>query len=349
MVIISPPGIQQDTLKTQVRQIHDTVTLHRDSLTLRPDTLHAPDTLQIRKDTVKHLTRSAGNEMKVHITDTTSVCTKTIICDFIFYNKENSISNPALNPVHSFPFWYIDNLQNKKAEEKTSLLTHLHHGEKLPVQVFHNDWIILVIISLAFLYSVVRSSSTRLFSSMADFVLFRSINDKSPRDISGIFTWQSTLLNLVSFTTLGLFFFMVFLFYKIDLPVPLKPWLWFISTGVIIAGVTLRHFICILTGNISGQKEVFREYLINIYQSYRVSSILIFFIIILILYTAFFRSSVFFFAGFLILGIIYIIRVMRLLIIFLNRNISIFYLILYLCALEILPVLILMKYFTGLI
>jgi hypothetical protein len=45
----------------------------------------------------------------------------------------------------------------------------------------------------------------------------------------------------------------------------------------------------------------------------------------------------------------YLIRVIRLIIIFLNRNISIFYLILYLCALEILPVLIVIKYFTGLV
>ena len=47
--------------------------------------------------------------------------------------------------------------------------------------------------------------------------------------------------------------------------------------------------------------------------------------------------------------LMYSIRVIRLLIIFLNRNISIFYLILYLCALEILPVLIVVKYFTGLV
>ena len=54
-------------------------------------------------------------------------------------------------------------------------------------------------------------------------------------------------------------------------------------------------------------------------------------------------------AGIIVLGFMYLVRVIRLLIIFLNRNISIFYLILYLCALEILPVLIVVKYFTGLV
>ncbi len=261
MVIISPPGFQQDTLKMQIRQVHDTVTLRHDSLTFRPDTLSAPDSLKVRKDTVKHLTTPARRQMKVHITDTTSVCTKNITWDFIYYNKENSVSNPGLNPVHSFPFWYIDTLQKKRADEKTSLLTHLHQGEKLPVQTLHNDWILLLIIGLALLYSVVRSSSTRLFRNISRFILFQGINSISSRDINGLFTWQSTVLNLVSFTILGLFSFMALVFYKITMPVALKPFLWLISTGVIIAGVTFRHFICTLTGNISGQKDVFREYL----------------------------------------------------------------------------------------
>jgi len=41
-------------------------------------------------------------------------------------------------------------------------------------------------------------------------------------------------------------------------------------------------------------------------------------------------------------------RIIKLFSIFLNRNISILYLILYLCALELLPVVVLIKYFAGL-
>jgi hypothetical protein len=101
-------------------------------------------------------------------------------------------------------------------------------------------------------------------------------------------------------------------------------------------------------GNLSGESEVFNEYLLNVYQSYRFSSLIVFTLVILLVYTAVLPTSVYFIAGVIVLIIFYLIRVLRLFLIFMKRNISILYLILYLCALEILPVLILVKYFTGL-
>jgi hypothetical protein len=53
-------------------------------------------------------------------------------------------------------------------------------------------------------------------------------------------------------------------------------------------------------------------------------------------------------AGIAILLVFYLLRTFRLFLIFLKRNISVLYLILYLCALEILPVLILIRYFNQL-
>jgi hypothetical protein len=99
----------------------------------------------------------------------------------------------------------------------------------------------------------------------------------------------------------------------------------------------------------SDSQDVFREYLISVYQSYRFSAVFLFIIIILIFYTSLIAVGDLIIAGLIIVGIMYLIRVIRLLIIFINRSISIFYLILYLCALEILPVLIIAKYFTGLV
>ena len=99
----------------------------------------------------------------------------------------------------------------------------------------------------------------------------------------------------------------------------------------------------------SEEQEVFRQYLLGIYQSYRIGALFLFGIIILMSYTMILPVRDYIILGIIIIGLMYLIRVVRLLIIFLNRNISIFYLILYLCALEILPGLIIVKYFTGLV
>ena len=93
---------------------------------------------------------------------------------------------------------------------------------------------------------------------------------------------------------------------------------------------------------------MFTEYLLSIYQFYRFSASFIFVVTILISYTTIFPVKSYFTAGVIVLAILYLIRVIRLFIIFINKNISLFYLILYLCALEILPVLISVKYISGL-
>jgi hypothetical protein len=121
-----------------------------------------------------------------------------------------------------------------------------------------------------------------------------------------------------------------------------------ISMGIVIFGITSRHFMCLAAGNLSGESDVFNEYLITVYQSYRFSSVLLFGVIILLTYTVLSPVQVYFVFGVIILIIFYLYRVTRLLLIFIKRNMSILYLILYLCALEILPVLIIVKYFTGL-
>jgi hypothetical protein len=179
--------------------------------------------------------------------------------------------------------------------------------------------------------------------------LFRGINDPFSRDIGGLFHWQSTILNLISFLIIALFSYSA-ASYNDFIPFGIKGIVfWFISLGIIITAITLRHMVCIITGNASGEKEVFREYLLGVYQSYRLSALFLFVLIILMSYTVFFSAKVYFISGIIVIGLMYLIRVIRLFIIFINQNISIFYLILYLCALEILPVVISVKYFTGLV
>jgi tryptophan-rich sensory protein len=119
--------------------------------------------------------------------------------------------------------------------------------------------------------------------------------------------------------------------------------------GITIVAVTIRHIICVIVGKASGEEEAFVEYLQGVYQSYRFSALMLFLIMVLMFYSPLFTDKIYFTSGIIIIGLLYFIRIIRLLIIFLKRNISLFYLILYLCALEILPVLISVKYFSGLV
>ena len=66
------------------------------------------------------------------------------------------------------------------------------------------------------------------------FFLFRGINDPSSRDIGGLFNWQSTILNLISFLIIGLFAYCAASYYDL-IPSGISGIIfWLISVGIII-------------------------------------------------------------------------------------------------------------------
>lgn len=281
--------------------------------------------------------------------DTINLCRPNPVANVTFYDSANVITTITTDNVKGFPLVFIEINKKSEAEAKAALVKHLRSGEELPRKTIDEDWLILVILLGAFLYSLLRNTSKNLLPELSRFFLFRGINDPGSRDIGGIFHWQSTILNLVSFLSISMFAYCIADIRDI-IPSGITGILvWLILTGVIILAITLRHITCYITGNISGKREEFHEYLVGIYQSYRYGGVIIFIIVILLLYTSIFPAEVYIFSGIFILGLMYLVRILRLLIIFIKRNISIFYLILYLCALEILPVVISVKYFAGLV
>jgi hypothetical protein len=281
--------------------------------------------------------------------DTTSVCVRNSITDITFYDSNNFVSKIEFANYQRFPFIFIEKNKQLQNDTRIALIKHLKPGKDIAVQQIHSDWIILIIMVAVILFSLIRTESKNLLTDATRFFLFRGINDSSSRDVGGIFHWQSTILNLVSFFIIGLFAYCSSAYFNI-IPTGISGiFFWLISLGIIVVAVTLRHIVSIIAGNASGEIDAFREYLFGVYLFYRFSALFLFIIVVLMSFTVFFPERGSIISGFIVLGILYLIRAVRLMIIFMNRNISLFYLILYLCALEILPVLISIKYFSGLV
>jgi hypothetical protein len=279
--------------------------------------------------------------------DSDTICFRNPVTDITFLDSLNIISSGQLYRTGKFPYSFIEQNTGRQEKARAALVSHLRPGQELPSKQFHNDWFLLIFLIAAFLYSVIRTTSKTMLPEVARFLFFRGINDPSSRDIGGLFNWQATLLNLISFLNIGLFFYYAAQWYD-SIPSNIPGYLaWLIIVGALILVVTIRHLLCTITGNASDQQETFREYLLAIYQSHRLSGIVLFIIVILISYTRVFQVKLLIEAGFITLLLMYFIRAIRLLLIFINRNISIFYLILYLCSLEILPFLVLIKYSFG--
>jgi len=310
---------------------------------LQADTAKTFDSLIVRKIVVQKIV-----EKNPSPADTTTVCDRNIISDVTFGDPDNLVNRIEKPYNNGFPWKFIETNRKKELNEKQVLINHLKGGKEIPNPYLHDDWIIILIMAGAFVYTLIRTTSRKLFPEVTRFFFFRGINDPASRDIQGLFHWQATLLNLISFFNIALFAYCAASFYDF-VPNGISGLLfWLIAFGATVAAVSARHALCVITGLISDESDLFSEYTIAMYHSYRYTGIILFTLAILISYTDIFPVKPLLFTGFIVAGVFYLVRLLRLFLIFIKRNISILYLILYLCALEFLPVMVLLKFFTGL-
>ncbi len=326
--------------------LQDTVRISRDT-TIILDTVSAGSV--IPADTVIQI--STGQEIPVKISaaaDTVSVSRINPLGEIIY--PDSAGADISFFSDHSifFPFSFIGKSENKENQQTGMITTGLREGRPVEPQPFNHDWIIIIALASAFIYSTLSAIPGKLFHNAKTFLLFKGIGDPSSRERGSFFQWQTILINIVSFSGAALFAYSAadyFNFYPFGISGIL---LWLIFLGLIIMAVLIRNVICILLGGITGERAVFSEYCATIYHSYHITGFILFLLTVLVIYTNFPSPQILLYTGLFAVLVAYLMRILRLLFIFLKCNISIFYLILYLCALEFLPVLVVLKYLTDL-
>ncbi len=149
--------------------------------------------------------------------------------------------------------------------------------------------------------------------------------------------------SFIFFLVVPLFVYQVWDHFEIIL-FPLPDFLRYLMIlGAVLCWYILRYLASLFVGSFSGTKKIFGEYFHTISLSTRNVGLFLIPITLLLAYARFDLSEVLIYAGFTIFFVLYLLRVFRLFRLFISKNISVFYTILYLCALEILPVLILFR------
>lgn len=162
---------------------------------------------------------------------------------------------------------------------------------------------------------------------------------------SEVLSWPPILRNLFTIVNVSLFAAISLLYGG-----QLIPGLFGGSTGLtavlagsFLAALLIRHLTCIVLAEVTGLKSLFREYMNIIYNTWFAGSIILFIINLIILFAPIENPMPYIVSGMIFISIFLIIRALRLLLIFNDRHVSVFYFILYLCALEVLPVLVTLK------
>jgi len=174
---------------------------------------------------------------------------------------------------------------------------------------------------------------------------FRRHNETAPPGTSEVFSWPPVLRNLFAILNISLFATIALISTGVTQGEPSGEYtgLMAIIAGSFLAALLTRHIISILLAGITGLKIAFREYMNVIYNTWFASSIILFILNGLILFARVNNTLPIIFSGLIVIALFLFIRALRLLSIFHDRHISIFYFLLYLCALEVLPVLVALR------
>lgn len=218
-------------------------------------------------------------------------------------------------------------------------------GLGLPVQKkseMNTDWLTIVLVAAMVLIATVRFSYSKYVSNLFQSLLnsstaFRMFREKNYTILHGAFR-----LDLLFYIIFSVFVYQVIGFFQLEL---IYNKLAFFASifGLVFAYFFLKKMIYRLLGLIFERGSETNEYLFIVDNFNRTLGIILFPVVALINYYPADRPVYMVVTGLIVVGVFYLFLLQRGFLILLKKHFSIFYLFLYLCTLEILPLLLIYK------
>lgn len=148
---------------------------------------------------------------------------------------------------------------------------------------------------------------------------------------------------------------MAFLLYYVELKVETRPYnlqggaLYFFNLAVLAGIFFSRALVVSLTGIFFNRRRITREYLHNIFIFNKLSGLVVLPLTFLLVYTTGLLQELFFWITISVLFCIVVMRVVRSVAFSYRKEVLLFYMFLYLCALEIAPLVLLYRWLEGIL
>jgi hypothetical protein len=231
---------------------------------------------------------------------------------------------------------HVKLVSNVKVDDKGLGLPMLEFGR------INNDWITIVLLLILILFASIRNSYSKymshLFQSVVNYsTSFRMFREKNYPLLHGAYR-----LELYFYFTISVFLYQVFAYFQLEF---FRHGILFFTLclGVVFAYFFGKKLIYLLLGSMFEGRQTTSEFLFNMDNFNRVAGLFLFPIITL---TAFypFGNPVFpVVLGIITVAVFYLLLLQRGILILLKKQFSLFYLFLYLCILEFLPLLLIYK------
>jgi hypothetical protein len=252
-----------------------------------------------------------------------------------FYSRDTS--KPVL----------VDMADNPPVQQET--LTELRSSSDLPPARSHDlrpDWLLGIIIGSLVLLAWLKLFYQKFLDQMMQSVTNYQLSVKLLRD-QNIFSKKVAIYLNLNFVFIGgAFVYLIFGYYNLRLFLLNDILSYLCYSACLMMLLIIRHVVMHITGYLFDNHYVFREYLHQIFLIYKSLGI---YLIILVIGLAYIREDLrvyFVYLGLVLVFSAYFLRLFKGVRILMNKDVFIFYLILYLCTLEILPFLILYRFFS---
>ncbi len=218
-------------------------------------------------------------------------------------------------------------------------------GQPVPEGILNNDFSLgMLSVSLVLftvLYAFARKVITTSFLSLG----LKRQHDTPSLYSSVIITWPPLALNLFTLLNVSLFAVIGAVYSGALSPMPDGEMIK--TTALCLAGfagiLLFRHTTCIIVASVTWQKKLFMEYVSVVYSTWFIAAVFYFVLSSIILFVPLKTPVTIVYTGAALTVFLLFLRTIKLLNIFIVRRVPILYFILYLCALEVLPVLIVLK------
>ena len=206
-----------------------------------------------------------------------------------------------------------------------------------------DDWILGIILASFVVLAWIRLFYNKFLSPTIVAVINQQVSHNLFRDKSGVSMRVASGLNLIFYLNGGLFLYLLVKQLGTNLLGLDRFWMFLVLCLILMGVYSVKQFITFLVGTISLSRKLFTEYMHNVFLFNKNIGLFLFPVILGMVYMPDFLYSLFFYLGLFILSSAYLLRLIRGFQIFIKEGVSILYWILYLCALEILPILLFLK------
>jgi hypothetical protein len=227
--------------------------------------------------------------------------------------------------------------------------SNTHHLAYTPLHAsYTQDWIAGIIILCLVLLSWIRIYFGKYFSQALQGLINFQISEKLFSDKNLLLQRVFTMLNLNFLLIGGLFVYLTFDHFKIDIfhYSPFLNYLLFI--GGIVSLLIIKYLSTVAINWLFPKRTLLQEYFYQVQQFYKSLGLILLPLVIAIAYFNTPMGKNLIWPGIVLVIMLFIYRFFRGYKIIIHKDIKLFYLILYFCALEILPILVLCKFIAQL-